>query len=84
MRKLIFLAPVALAFLLTLPAAVMAGPEQDYQLGMTSASKGDMPTAIAAFTRIIEAQPPIEARNLAAPTICAACATRPQTTCRPP
>jgi len=65
MGKYLGFAPLALALALVLPGAAFADPTQDYNEGMNAATKGDMDTAIAAFTRIIEANPPIEAKNLA-------------------
>lgn len=58
-------APLALALTLALPALALADPTLDYRDGVAAATKGDMDTAIAAFTRIIDAGPAIEPKNLA-------------------
>ena len=65
MGKLFRFAPVALALSLALPGIALAEPAQDYREGMEAANKGDMDKAMAAFTRIIEASPAVEAKNLA-------------------
>jgi len=57
------LAALLLTFVFTVPA--LADPDQDYREGMAAASKGQMDTAIASFTRIIEAGSAVEAKNLA-------------------
>ena len=53
-----------LGLVLAFPAMAQAGPNQDYGEGMAAATKGDMNTAIAAFSRII-ANPAVDAKNLA-------------------
>ncbi len=65
MGKLTRLAPLALALILALPATAPADPTLDYRDGVAAATKGDMDTAIAAFTRIIDAGPSVEPKNLA-------------------
>jgi|GEM_PF-1167268 len=65
MGKLSRFGALALALSLALPGAALADPNQDYREGMTAATQGDMDTAMAAFTRIIEAVPAIDAKNLA-------------------
>ena len=54
-----------LALILAFPAMAQANPNEDYIQGMTAATKGDMDTAIAAFGRIITANPAVDAKNLA-------------------
>uniref|UniRef100_I2Q369 Tetratricopeptide repeat protein n=1 Tax=Desulfovibrio sp. U5L TaxID=596152 RepID=I2Q369_9BACT len=59
-------APLALALTLALPALpALADPTLDYRDGVAAATKGDMDTAMAAFTRIIDAGAAIEPKNLA-------------------
>ncbi|OLN31234.1 hypothetical protein DVDV_0022 [Desulfovibrio sp. DV] len=53
-----------LGLVLAFPAMAQADPTQDYGEGMAAATKGDMNTAIAAFSRII-ANPAVDAKNLA-------------------
>lgn len=57
--------PLMVCFMMALSGVALASPEQDYQQGMGALRQGDMGTAIAAFTRIIEANPPIASKNLA-------------------
>ena len=59
-RTALLLVGLVLAF----PAMARANPNQDYIEGMAAATKGDMNTAIAAFSRII-ANPVVDAKNLA-------------------
>ncbi len=65
MGRLSRFVPFALALSLALPGIALAEPTQDYREGMEAANKGDMDKAMAAFTRIIEASPAVEAKNLA-------------------
>lgn len=65
MGKLTRFAPLALVLALALPGSAQADPTQDYREGMSAATKGDMDTAIAAFTRIVAAGPAVDAKNLA-------------------
>ncbi len=65
MGKHLRFAFLALLAVLVVSGTAMADPGDDYREGMNAASHGDMTKAIAAFTRIIEANPPIDARNLA-------------------
>ena len=65
MGKRMRCAVMALALILALPGAAVAGPTEDYRQGITAANKGDMDTAIAAFTRIIDSGAGGEVKNLA-------------------
>jgi len=58
-------APLALALTLVLPGLALADPVLDYRDGVAAATKGDMDTAIAAFTRIIDTGATIDPKNLA-------------------
>ena len=65
MGKRMRCAVMALALILALPGAAAAGSTDDYRQGITAANKGDMDTAIAAFTRIIDSGAGGEVKNLA-------------------
>ena len=65
MGKRMRCAVMALALILALPGAAVAGPTEDYRQGITAANKGDMDTAIAAFTRIIDSGAGGDVKNLA-------------------
>ena len=58
-------AVMALALILVLPGAAVAGSTDDYRQGITAANKGDMDTAIAAFSRIIDSGAGGDMKNLA-------------------
>lgn len=65
MGKRMRCAVMALALILVLPGVVSAGSNDDFRQGVTSANKGDMDSAIAAFTRIIDSGAGGEVKNLA-------------------
>ena len=65
MGKRMRCAVMALALILALPGAAVAGPTDDYRQGITAANKGDMDTAIAAFTRIVDSGAGGDVKNLA-------------------
>ena len=56
---------LALALILALPGAAVASSTDDYRQGVTAANKGDMDTAIAAFTRIVDSGAGGDVKNLA-------------------
>jgi tetratricopeptide (TPR) repeat protein len=56
---------LTVALLLASPVLVQANPNEDYIQGMTAATKGDMDTAIAAFSRIVDLGASIDVKNLA-------------------
>lgn len=57
---------LTLCLVLGLAASVLASPESDFKGAMTAARAGKMDTAIAGFTRVIEAGTTIDASDLAA------------------
>ena len=65
MGKRVRCAVMALALILALPGAAVAGSTDDYRQGITAANKGDMDTAIAAFTRIVDSGAGGDVKNLA-------------------
>lgn len=65
MGKRMRCAVLALALILALPGAAVASSTDDYRQGIMAANKGDMDTAIAAFTRIIDSGAGGEVKNLA-------------------
>ena len=65
MRMFVRLVPLALCAVMALPTVVRATPDQDYEAGIRAVRQGDMATAVDAFTRIIDTNPPIETKNLA-------------------
>jgi len=65
MGKRMRCAVMALALILALPGVAAAGSTDDFRQGVVSANKGDMDTAIAAFTRIIDSGAAGDIKNLA-------------------